>query len=87
MESIKKDKITLNLEENTVAMVDELAEISKTNREMMICALIGKGIKELVEDMSKSWEKIAAEKNDAKAKSLVAKIKAFEKKWDIQKFP
>ena len=88
-EKTKTKKISHNINEKTLEMIDELAKITGNTRTNILDAVIFSGIKSQTNFMIKSWEGF---KKDKKYKEkiindLLEKIRKFKKKWTIDDIP
>ncbi len=91
LENAKTKKISHNLNEKTLEMVDGLSKITGTTRTQMLDAVIVSGIKAQVNYMIKYWERYKKDKNfegkKEKIGELLEKVKEFKKKWTIDMIP
>jgi len=51
-------KISLNLDTKTLELVDDLVELSRANRTIVMHQLIQKGVKNYFKDLERTWEEI-----------------------------
>ena len=92
-EKEKKSKISYNVYEKTLEMIDELAEILGITRTQMLDFLIVSGTKSQTNYMIKIWEEGAKDKKyqekekQDKIKKKIKQLEDFKKKWDIDNFP
>lgn len=90
-EKAKTKKISVNINEKTLEMIDELATIPGITRTQIIEALMVAGIIYQTEFFEKSWKKFAKDKKYADKKdqlnNLIEKIERFKKKWHIEEIP
>ena len=82
-------KISINLDESTLLMIDELAGGLKTTRTMIINGLIGQGMKKFVSNLRFQWNNMKKEgrKDPKKVDNLLKFLSDFEKKWQVDNFP
>lgn len=87
IENAKTKKISMNLKEETLEIIDELSEILTLNRTKTIEALISAGIKFQTEFSAKTWKKFLDQKEYSEKKELIKtklkEIEQFRKKWKI----
>lgn len=80
-------KISLNMNDEILEIIDSLAEITKTNRTIVIGAILGKGISPYFRYLQESWQEHLKDKSlDEKKKKIISKaledLKNLEKsKW------
>lgn len=90
-EDSRKKKISYNINEKTLEMIDDLAKTLGLNRTSVLDAIIFSGIKSQINYMIKNWEKIRKDKDyenkKEKIDELLKKIKYFKKKWTIDEIP
>lgn len=84
-------KISMNLNEKTLEMIDELAQIPGINRSQMVDALISAGFVYQTEFFEKAWknflkDKKYSDKQDS-LKSLLKKLEKFKEKWHVEEIP
>ena len=91
LENAKTQKISHNINEKTLEMVDGLSKITGTTRTQMLDAVIVSGIKAQTNFIIKHFEKLKKDKKfeDKKRKieELLGKVKEFKKKWTIGDIP
>ena len=82
-------KISFNLDESTLMMIDELAKGTKTTRTMIINGLIGHGMKKFINVLHSEGTEMKKErkKDPKKIDDLLSFLRQFEKKWYVNKFP
>lgn len=82
---MKSKKISLNIEEKTLDLVDDLAKITEANRTVILLTLIGQGISPLVQFLEKEWNRYEKEKkaDPKKIKEMKTKLASFKKKWNL----
>jgi hypothetical protein len=91
-EKEKKSKISYNVYENTLKMIDELAEILGITRTQMLDFLIVSGIKSQTNFMIKTWEEGAKDKKyqekekQEKIKKKIKTLEEFKKRWNVDEF-
>lgn len=86
LEKAKRKKISYDVNEKTLEMIDEMAGILEISRSKMMDALLISGILAHTNLAIEEWEsmKNQEDKNEKKRISeVVDKIKRFKKKWDI----
>jgi len=78
-------KISINVEEKLLKMVDDLAELTEANRTVVISIILEQGIPNFVQFLSKGWNELGkAGKGDAKkVKELQEKLVLIKKKWNL----
>ena len=90
-EKAKKKKISHNINEKTLEMIDEMSNITGTTRTQMLDAIIFSGVKAQTNFMIKSWEIFKKDKKfeakKEKIEELLGKLKEFKKKWTIDSIP
>ena len=90
-EKAKKKKISHNINEKTLEMIDELAKITGVGRTKILDGIILSGIKSQINYMIKTWELLKKDKKfkDRKKRieELLGKIEEFKKKWTIDDIP
>ena len=90
-ESTKIKKISYNINEKTLEMIDELAKITEVDRTRILDAITFSGVKAQTNFLIKGWEKLRKDKKfeDKKQKidRLLKKIREFKKKWTIDEIP
>ncbi|MBS3076918.1 hypothetical protein J4233_01465 [Candidatus Pacearchaeota archaeon] len=88
-EKAKTKKISMNVNEKYLEMIDELARIHDMDRTKIIEALIPAGIKFQTEFSEKTWKKFLEDKEYSDKKELIKnklkEIEQFKKKWAIDK--
>ena len=86
-EKAEKKKISYNINEKVLEMIDEMAKITGLNRTQILDALMFSGIKAQINFMIREWEKLLKNKEyESKKKrieEMLGKIKEFKKKWTI----
>ena len=88
-EGIEQKKISLNLDKNTLTMVDELSKILKADRTIIITNLIGHGIHPMIEYLEKVWSNMKKEGSRDQIKTadkLLSEITSFSKKWKTNNY-
>ena len=90
-EKTKTKKISHNINEKTLEMIDELAKITESDRTKILNAIIFSGIKSQTNFMIKEWENLLKQREYKSKKKriggLLEKIKNFKKKWTINEIP
>ena len=83
-------KVSINLDSQTLKMVDELAKILKADRTIMITNLIGHGIHPMVSYLKNTWSLIKKEnvdkEKDSNIERLLSELSDFSKKWKTNKY-
>ena len=91
IDNLETKKISLNIDENILKMIDEFAKIQKTNRTQILSAVIPTGIKYQVDYNIITWEKLKKDKNYQAKKEKINKLinenKNFKKKWSLDLIP
>ena len=91
LENVKTKKISHNLNEKTLEMVDELSKITGTTRTQILDAVIISGIKAQTNFIIRHFENFKNDKKSGdkkeKIKELLGKMKEFKKKWTIDIIP
>ena len=86
----KMKKISLDLNEEVLELIDEIANLTETNRTAVIGALIGKGMTPFFRYLEITWEGILINGNPdgrkkKKIKNLLQDLKKVEvSRWDPQ---
>lgn len=83
----KQQKISLNLDESVLKLVDDLAALTNANRTIMIEALILKGVPNLFSEMKAAWNGaltagVADEQKKKKIQRLLKDLEEIEKEWN-----
>ncbi len=77
-------KISLDLNEEILEIIDKLAKLTKTNRTVIIGALIGQGMSPYFRYLEKTWKGFLDEKKfDEKKKKLIKETLQNLKKIEI----
>lgn len=88
---VKIKKVSFNINEKTLQMVDELKRIYETDRTNTLGSLIMSGIKAQIEFTEKMWKKWLTDKEYSDKKILIKKkleeIKKFKNKWKVNTIP
>ena len=83
----KKKKISFDLNEELLEVVDGLAVISKNHRSAIIEALIGRGMIPFVDYLEKTWKRYLVDKKYEKIKpemeKLIKDLKKFKEKHEL----
>ena len=89
LEEIQTKKISVNLDEKTLNLIDDLSEIVGTTRTNIISALLGYGIKKYVDMLEKIWANMKKDRkyNKEKLDKKLEKLQKFKKKYEVEKFP
>jgi len=82
-----QQKISLNLDEGVLKLIDDLAALTNANRTIMIEALILKGVPGLFLEMKAAWKGalvagVADEKKKIKIEKLLKDLDKIEKEWN-----
>jgi len=89
-ENVKK--ISLDVNKEILEIIDDLAKLTKTNRTVVIGAIIGKGISPFFRYLKENWEGLLTKEDlDEKKKKMVKDtLKGLKKieitKWDPQAY-
>ncbi|MFH1311562.1 MAG: hypothetical protein ABIH65_04110 [Nanoarchaeota archaeon] len=90
-EKAKKKKISHNINEKTLEIIDEMAKITGMNRTQILDGIIMSGIKAQTNYNIKTWELLKKDKEfkdkKERIKELLGKIREFKKKWTIDNIP
>lgn len=90
-ENAEKKKISYNINEKTLEMIDELANILGLTRTNILDSIIFSGIKSQTNYLIKTWEDMKKikehESKKEKIDELLKKIKEFKKKWTVDNIP
>lgn len=90
-ENSKRKKISYDINEKSLEMIDEMASIMGITRSKIFDALVFSGIKAQVNFNLKTWESMKKDKKyeDRKWKieELIKKLQNFKKKWTIDDIP
>jgi hypothetical protein len=90
-EKAKTKKISVNINEKTLDMIDELAAIPGMTRTQMIDALVSAGFVYETEFLEKSWKKFLKDKKYIDKKDLLngllGKLGKFKEKWHVEEIP
>ena len=92
LEEVKRKKISYDILEQNLIMVDELAKIVSCTRAQILDSIIFPGTISQTDLMIKTWEKWVKDKNiekkkKEKLKKLLKETKEFKKKWGFDQFP
>lgn len=80
-------KISLDVNEEILQIIDELAKLTKTSRTVVIGAIIGKGMSPYFRHLESAWKEFLNEKNlDEKKKKKVKEALQNLKKIEISKW-
>lgn len=82
----KERKISINLDEKVLKVIDCLAKLTKSNRTMVVTAIANKGISPIIEEMKKVWTGLLVKGNleGAQKKNIEILLKDLEeikKNW------
>ena len=90
-ENARTKKISHNINEKTLEMIDEMSKITVMTRTQMLDAILFSGVKAQTNFMIKSWEVFKKdrkfENQKVKIEELLGKMKEFKKKWTIDDIP
>jgi glycerol-3-phosphate responsive antiterminator len=77
-----KKKISLNLDENLLSLVEDMAKLSKTNKTMMIEAFVYRGIANQMRYMEETWIKMKSNPSvdQKKVKQVLQELQEIKKK-------
>ena len=81
-------KISLDMNEEILQIIDELAKLMKTSRTVIIGTLVGKGMSPFFKDLKDTWKSwvIKKETDEAKKKKIKVLLKELvnieRKYWD-----
>lgn len=79
-------KISLNFSIETISKIDELTEILKVTRTLLIESIILVGLKTYLETIESANKKVKAQKeykNNKKLDEMFINLSEFKKKWKI----
>ena len=80
-------KISLDLNEEHLEIIDELAKLTKTNRTVVIGTLIGQGFSPFFRYLESTWKELLNNKNiDNKKKTKIQELLKDLKKIEITKW-
>ena len=77
-------KISLNMNDEILEIMDSLAEITKTNRTVVIGAVIGKGLSPYFKYLQETWKEYLKDKNLEEKKRKIL-VKALEDVQNLEK--
>ena len=78
-ENIKK--ISLNLDKKTIELIDEVKDLTKSTRTVVILALVHHGLSPLLANLKETWTKMKSDKKHKKnIEELLKNLKKIEKK-------
>lgn len=87
----KIKKVSFNINEKTLKMIDELKQVYETDRTNALGSIIMSGIKAQTSFTEKMWKKWLKDKEFADRKKLLNKkikeIEKFKKKWKVETIP
>ena len=90
-ENARTKKISHNINEKTLEMIDEMSKITGMTRTQMLDAILFSGVKAQTNFMIKSWEVFKKDKKlkakREKIEELLGKLKKFKEKWTIDSIP
>jgi hypothetical protein len=90
---LKRKKISYDILEYHLTMIDELAKITSCTRAQILDTLLFPGMRFEVEFMIKSWKKVVASEKgknrviQEKIRKLLKDTEDFKKKWEFKEFP
>jgi hypothetical protein len=85
LKNTKTKKISINLDEDTLAFIDEFSELSNVTRTTVIMSMLGSGINELIKSFEISIIKAKKESSKPeKAEAVLKKLEKFKNKWKIR---
>lgn len=78
-------KISLNIDEKTLKIIEDLAELTESNRTIILLAILEQGISNFVQFLDKEWTKLKKEgKGDSKTiDELKKKLVLLNERWKI----
>jgi len=82
----KKRKISLDLDRDLSEFIDELSKLTKSNRTIIIEALIGKGAPILLSEIERTWQGLLLkgnlkDKEKQNVKFLLLELKKSKDSW------
>jgi len=85
LKELKTEKISLNLDVDTLKFLDEFSNILNITRTTAIISIIGYGMKSSLDSLISSFENIkkAGKHNREKVDNSIKKLKELQKKWKI----
>lgn len=86
LEKAKRKKISYDINEKTLEMIDEMAGILEISRSKMMDVLLMSGILAHTNLAIEEWESTKNQEDPSergRINTIVDKIKKFKKKWDI----
>lgn len=89
LEEIQTKKISVNIDEKTLNLIDDLSEIVGITRTNVVTALIGYGVKKYVEVLEKTWTNMLKDpkRDKKKTETKLQKLQEFKKKYEVERFP
>ena len=84
----KVKKISLDMNEEILDIVDDLAKLTKTNRTVIIGSLVGQGFSPFFRSLENNWKNLLKDKSignekEKKIKELLNNLKKIEiSKWN-----
>lgn len=89
LEEMRTKKISINLDESTLNLIDDLVKITKKTRTDIIGVLISYGVKGFVEYLENAWMNMKKnKKNDIlRIDHKLSELKKFKEKYEVDKFP
>jgi len=92
LEDVKRKKISYDILEQNLRMIDELAKIIGCTRAQILDSIIFPGTISQTDFMIKTWEtwikiKNTEKEKQEKLKKLLKETKEFKKKWGFGQFP
>ena len=80
---LKTKKISVNVEEKTLEILDDLAKLTEVNRTIILSTILGQGTPKFMQFLHDEWQKMErVGKGDAKKiKELQKKLITIRAKW------
>ncbi len=89
LEEVQTKKISVNLDESTSNMIDDLSDIVGTTKTNIVTGLMAYGVKKYVEMLEKAWSNMKKDKKHDKDKleKKLKKLSEFKLNYRVQRFP
>ena len=89
LEEVQTKKISVNLDESTSNMIDDLSDIVGTTKTNIVTGLMAYGVKKYVEMLEKTWSNMKKDKKHDKDKleKKLKKLSEFKLNYRVQRFP
>jgi hypothetical protein len=85
LKNLKTEKISLNLDVDTLRFIEELSNITNTTKTTTIVSLIGSGMKSLLDSLETTWKKMKREKTYScvDLDRLLKQVSELKKKYNL----